>query len=279
MRKRILTSLAFVVGAMGTACAAPTFRAIPQAAASTPLIEKIAQASIQQSSGASVVTLPWRPHAVYDIPIRQGMFTTFQFPAGETIKEFAVSNPDSVQLHVDGGASVAMVKLITPVSSVATVITSRRVYYLRLDPALGAWYQGVSWSVPSSGVSPGTFAGLYSVPTLGGQGGAAPSPSEDSSASSIYTGTPNFQYTITGGGDVPFRPVAVWDNGRFTWVQFKPGLQELPALFADGPNGLEVVNYTVHANGTQLLVNRLMSKFVLKMGKSEMTVTAQSGGR
>lgn len=275
MRKRILTSLAFVISAMGTACAAPSFRAIPQATASTPLIDKIAQASIQQSSGASVVTLPWRPHAVYDIPIRQGMFTTFQFPAGETIKEFAVSNPDSVQLHVDGGASVAMVKLVTPVSSVATVITNRRVYYLRIDPALGPWYQGVSWSVPSNGVSAGTFAGIYSAPASSGQDAASQGEADDRSAAPIYTGTPNFQYAVKG--DAPFRPVAVWDNGRFTWVQFKPGLQELPALFADGPNGLEVVNYTVHANGTQLLVNRLMSKFVLKLGKSEITVTAQDG--
>lgn len=277
MRKRILTSLAFVVGAMNTVCAAPSFRAVPHAAAATSLIEKIAQASIQQSSGASVVTLPWRPHAVYDIPIRQGMFTTFQFPAGETIKEFAVSNPDSVQLHVDGGASVAMVKLVTPVSSVATVITNQRVYYLRIDPALGPWYQGVSWSVPSNGVSAGTFAGIYSAPASGGQGAASQGEGDDRSAAPIYTGTPNFQYTVNG--DAPFRPVAVWDNGRFTWVQFKPGLQELPALFADGPNGLEVVNYTVHANGTQLLVNRLMSKFVLKLGKSEITVSAQTGAK
>lgn len=273
MRKIILIPLVCLVQ---TAQAAPAFRTIQPSPVQPSLVEKIAQASIEQAAGANVVTLPWQPHRVYDIPIRQGMFTTFQFPTGESIKEFAVSSPDSVQLHVDGGASVAMLKLISPVSSVATVITNKRVYYMRIEPTQGAWYQGVSWSVPSGGIGAGSFAGIYTAPSSGASNAAVSG--EDASAAPIYTGTPNFQYAVSG--EASFRPVAVWDNGRFTWVQFKPGVQELPALFADGPNGLEIVNYTVHAHGTQLLVNRLMSKFILKLGKSEVVVTAQrDGGR
>ncbi len=253
------------------------FRTItPTPSASIPaLAAKIAQASVLQAGGASVVTLPWRPHAVFAIPIRQGMFTTFQFPAGETIQEFAVSSPDSVQLHVDGSAGVAMLKLVTPVASVATVITNKRVYYLRIEPVLeGSWYQGVSFSVPSDGVSAGGFGGLYVAPQRHTQGTTQALESLQAQAP-IYTGAPNFDYTVTKVvNNAPFKPVAIWDNGRFTWIQFSRQLQELPAVFADGPNGLEIVNYTVHDGGRQILVNRLMGRFVLKLGKEEVEVVA-----
>jgi type IV secretion system protein VirB9 len=248
--------------------------------------QRLADASTQQASGSSVVTLQWHPHEVFPVPIRQGMFTTFQFPAGEKIQEFVISAPDSVDLHVDAAAGVAMLKLKTPVASVATVVTNARVYYLRIEPALGAWDQGVSWDVPSAdALGGGNFAGgIFTAPAaaptvVATSPATAGAGAQDTSQAALY-GTPNFGYhvaKVTAGA--PFTPVAVWDNGRFTWIQFRKDLQELPAVFAVTPNGLEIVNYTVHNDGTQLLVNRLMPKFVLKLGKAEVTVVAGSGAQ
>lgn len=226
----------------------------------------------EQATGAQVVTLPWRAHKTYDIPIRVGMFTTFSFPKDEPIAQFAVSSPDAVQLQVNPSANVAMLKLSQPVTVIATVVTSKHIYYMQISPAPegGAWYQGVSWSFDEGGFGAGGFGGIYTAPTVAQATSA--SDAAASAAPSLYTGEPNFNYTITG--QAPFRPVAVWDNGRFTWIQFPSNLQELPALFATGPNGLQIVNYTVHNNGTQILVNRLLPEFVLKLGKEQVSVKA-----
>ncbi len=285
MRKHLLlVALSGLLPASGMAAPPQdqSFKAVVPEAASplSALADRLARASIQQAGGAGVVTLTWAPHAVYTIPIRQGMFTTFQFPSGEPIREFAVSSPDSVQLHVDSASGVAMLKLTAPVASVATVITTKHLYYLRIVPSQDDWYQGVSWSLPSGDLAAGDFSGgIYKAPGSAQQSDSAQSVIGDlKSQAPLFNGDPNFSYRVVKVvGDAPFAPAAVWDNGRFTWIQFRPGLRELPAVFSDGPNGLEIVNYTVHANGTQLLVNRLMDRFVLKLGKEEVVMAAGSG--
>ncbi len=239
-----------------------------------PLVQNVqaqlARITAQQATGAEVVTLTWHEHETYPIPIKVGMFTTIAFPKDEPVQQFAVSNPKAVELQVNAQANVAMLMLKQPVTVVATVVTTKHIYYLNIEPSAGAWYQGVNWAFDTEqGFGASTFGGgLYQA--------ATPTPSQGvpnaAPDNALFTGQPNFDYTISG--TAPFKPVAVWDNGRFTWVQFANNIQELPALFAKGPNGLEIVNYTIHNHNTQILVNRLMSQFVLKLGKSVITVTA-----
>jgi type IV secretion system protein VirB9 len=204
-------------------------------------------------------------------------FTTISIPTSEPIQQFAVSNPAAVQLQVNAPTNTAMVKLIQPITVVATIVTNSHIFYLNIVPAAegASWYQGVNWSFGTQSFGGSTFdSGIYTSAAGPGQaadGGASTAAAHDPAAD-LYTGQPNFDYRVSGSA--PFKPQAVWDNGRFTWIQFPKSVQELPALFVDGPNGLEIVNYTVHADGTQLLVNRLMPAFVLKLGKSEIRVTA-----
>lgn len=235
------------------------------------------------ATGAQVVTLPYGEHKTYQIPLRQGMFTTFVLPKDEPIQQFAVSDPGAVQLNVNAVTNTALLKLNASVAVVGTIVTTKHTFYLAIMPAgrNDAWYQGVSWAFGTDAFGSSTFGGGVFSPSgspssagvpLAGAAQAA-SPSTDNSQGDIYTGTPNFDYDVQG--NAPFKPVAIWDNGRFTWIQFARNVQELPALFIDGPNGLEIVNYTVHAGGTQLLVNRLMPKFVLKLGKVSVVVQAR----
>ena len=96
----------------------------------------------------------------------------------------------------------------------------------------------------------------------------------------IFTGSPNFDYTVEAGPNAAaIRPAAVYDNGRFTWIAFPSSAQAVPAVFYVGPNGKEVVNVAVLNGGTTLLVNRLMERFVLKLGEAEVTVRANRQSR
>lgn len=243
----------------------------------------LARQTTQISDGAEVVTFPWAANRVFTIAIRPAMFTTINFPRDESVQQFAVSDPAAVNLSVNQATNTAMVKLLKPQAVTATAVTSKRSYFMRVVPALdGPWSMGVYWSFDdaSTATAPfGSFANLAASTAPGlpsaqagfgpvGPGvGIAPSQSADG-------GEPNFGYQIQGSAN--FRPVAVWDNGRFTWIQFGAALQELPAVFAVHPrNGLQIVNYTVSAGGTQILVNRLMPEFVLKLGDEEVRVTAK----
>jgi type IV secretion system protein VirB9 len=246
---------------------------------------QIADMTSQMTDGAEIATLSWSPTRVFTIAIRPGMFTTINFPRDEAIQQFAVSDPGAVQLQVNATTNTAMVKLTRGQAVTATAVSTKRTYFLRFVPALnnGPWNQGVFWDVgdPKAVASPfGNFAssavgmagGVANVsPTLAATGpGVGVSPTADG-------GEPNFDYLITG--DAPFRPVAVWDNGRFTWIQFPRAMAELPAVFAVSKNGLSIVNYTVNANGTQILVNRLMPEFLLKLGEEDVHVNAKGSRR
>lgn len=78
-----------------------------------------------------------------------------------------------------------------------------------------------------------------------------------------------FNYKIEG--DAPFRPVSVFDDGKFTWIRMPAKLQELPALFGEEDKELTLVNYVV--KGDYILAQRLMDAGVLKLGKQQIRFT------
>lgn len=218
-----------------------------------------------QSSGAQVAVFPYRVNKIYQVDIKQGMFATFTFPRDEVIRQFAVSNPDAAEIIVNADTNAAMLRLTSALTMSATVVTDKRAYYLTVSPSSGAWHQGVSWSYDDEGAGAG-FG--YRAPA----GSRAPDDGIPEPEDAL-AGHPNFNYLIEG--DPAILPVAVWDNGRFTWIQFPNSVQSLPAVFYLGPDGPEVVNYTVTPNGRQVKVNRLMDSIMLRLGSQKATVTAR----
>lgn len=219
------------------------------------------------SGGAQVAVLPYRASRVYQVDIKPGMFTTFTFPRDEVIRQFAVSNPDAAEIMVNADTNAAMLRLTSTLTMSGTVVTDKRAYYLTISPATGAWHQGVSWSYDDEGVGGHGFG--YRAP-------AGSRPLVDTSVpepEDALAGHPNFEYHIEG--DAAILPATVWDNGRFTWIQFPKTVQSIPAVFYLGPDGPEVVNYVVTSSGRQIKVNRLMDRFMLRLGSQKATVTAR----
>lgn len=225
----------------------------------------ISEVSKSMASGAKVVTFQYRPTKIYEVSIKPGMFTTFTFPRGESIRQFALANPDAAEVEVNEDTGSAMLRLDAPVTMPATIVTNKATYYITIIPApTGQWHQGVSWSADSSA---GGGAGGFGFRSASADQATGPE-AEDSLA-----GQPNFNYNIEGDRSVA--PVAVWDNGRFTWIQFSDAVQSVPAVFFLGPNGAEVVNYVVQPGGKQIKVNRLMTKIMLRLGNQKSIVTAK----
>lgn len=219
------------------------------------------------SRGAQVVAFPYRQNKIYQVNIKPGMFTTFTMPKDEQIKQFAVSNPEAAEVMVNQDTNAAMLRLTGGVTLSATIVTDKRAYYLTISPSSDSWHQGVSWSHDADAV-----AGFgYRAPA-----GNSAAPAGDDGipqAEDSLAGHPNFNYRAEG--DASILPVAVWDNGRFTWIQFPDSVQSLPAVFYLGPDGPEVVNYTVATGGRQIKVNRLMDRIMLRLGSQKALVTAK----
>jgi type IV secretion system protein VirB9 len=231
-------------------------------------------------SGCNVATVPYRTNQKISIYPRAGRTVTLGFQPDEAISVVIWDQMVKGELveddytHPDGRNLTLRMKGLLPVTGLIT--TTQRRYFVHIIPTQeGLCQQGVVFAGNDSGAGAfNPFGSTATAPT----GVLNPSVSEVAAVArpgdDVFSGQPNFNYEVTG--EAAFKPVAVYDNGRFTWIQFSNANQSLPAVFYSGPNGLEIVNYTPLNNGLAIVVNRLMDKMVLKIGPQEVLIQAQA---
>ena len=213
-----------------------------------------------------LVVFRYHPDDSYVVLTRPGAVTHIALEPDETISAFALG--DTVQWIVQERGPHLFVKPVRAgLYTSATLVTSRRVYQLALrsGPEEGAWYQRVSWTHPV--LVAGGSAPLPASPRV-----SAATPSPDTGLPTLDLSRVEFGYRIDG--EAAFRPVAVFDDGRFTWFRLPAGLPEMPALFVFAPSGDidagELVNYL--ARGRWLVAQRIAPRFVLRLGREQVHV-------
>jgi type IV secretion system protein VirB9 len=85
----------------------------------------------------------------------------------------------------------------------------------------------------------------------------------------------NYRYALTGDSP-PWRPVAVYDDGRRVYVEFPRGIVqgEMPPIFVVGSEGeLQIVNSRIHQN--ILIVDRLFGAAELRLGSGNRQQTVR----
>lgn len=83
----------------------------------------------------------------------------------------------------------------------------------------------------------------------------------------------NFKYAIHVPA-IDFIPGKVWDDGRFTYIQFQtPGPRELPVFFElpFGTGKPELRNYVYTKDGS-MRIDGVFRRGVLKLGASEVVI-------
>ncbi len=79
----------------------------------------------------------------------------------------------------------------------------------------------------------------------------------------------NFNYTISGTDEIA--PVRIFDDGEFTYFEFKDKNAEVPAFFWVDANGEEsLINY--RTRGDYIVVERVASKYTLRHGRDIVCV-------
>ena len=83
----------------------------------------------------------------------------------------------------------------------------------------------------------------------------------------------NFKYAISGPYTIS--PIKIFDDGRFTYFEFRDKNAAVPAFFSVDDEGNEsIVNYQV--SGDYIVVERVESRFTLRHGKDIVCVFNES---
>ena len=134
------------------------------------------------------------------------------------------------------------------------VTTDRRTYLLELRSGEKPYMPSVAWAYPQPPASQ-----RQAVPTT---------PIIPAVA------TRDYRYGLTGDNP-PWKPVAVYDDGRRVYVEFPRGIVqgEMPPIFVLGADGeAQIANSRIHQN--VLIVDRLFGAAELRLGggKQQQTV-------
>ncbi|SFU90379.1 P-type conjugative transfer protein TrbG [Bradyrhizobium arachidis] len=186
------------------------------------------------------------PGQITDIALEEGEQLTGSGPiaAGDTVRwvvgDTESGSGDTRRVHI----------LVKPTrASIETnlvVNTDRRTYLIELRSRERPYMPSVAWYYPETVRERSRSVALKPI---------LPDPAQRVS-----------RYAIEGDSP-PWRPLAVYDDGRKVYVEFPQGIVqgEMPPLFVIGPDGkTELVNY--RAYGNVLIVDRLFAAAELRLG-------------
>ena len=193
------------------------------------------------------------PTEILTVP---GVPTDLQLAPHEKIMGLALG--DTLQWRVEELPGHLFLKPLRPdLFTAGTLVTNLRVYslVLRSTTPQGPWVMRVRWILDEekslSSPSGKTIHSLSLTPRH------------------VHT-----HYTIKG--EAEFRPLEVFDDGRFTWIDMGHP-QVLPAVFMVDDEGSRLVNYLLHP--PYFVVQRLMPHFLLKLGGTEVEVINPDYGK
>jgi type IV secretion system protein VirB9 len=221
---------------------------------------------IPMPADTKLVSFSFDSNNTYTILARPRNITDITLHKDEEIVAMALG--DTVQWMVNDAPGHVFIKPLHPdIVTSATLVTTKRTYQLSLrsSPENGKFYQRVAWDYPD-------------LIVLRTQQAARVKATVDMEkarldATVISPGLAvedlNFNYAIEG--DPEWKPSQVFDNGKFTWLRLRKS-QDMPAVFALGDDDkAELVNTNIR--GEYMIVQRILPKILLKLGKTEVKVT------
>ena len=204
----------------------------------------------------------YSPNDVFRYTGYYGYQGSIEFEDGETIDTISMGDTVSWQI-VPSGKRMFLKPTSPDATTNMTLITNKRLYFFELhareassinDPGL---VFTVKFLYPDSGSSI-LQSGSKSVP----QG-------PDLSRPEKY----NFNYTLSGATSIS--PIKVFDDGQFTYLEFKDKNAPIPAVFDVDKKGNEsIVNYQI--SGNYIVLEMIATKLTLRYGDAITCVFNES---
>lgn len=229
--------------------------------------EKIPLAGI---ADARIKTVAYSSNNVYRLEGHYGFTTIVEFSPKERIETIAIGDSDAWQVVKPRRQNIMFVKPLEPDADTdLTVITNKHIYTFQLDAQ-----KATSPDDPSL-----TFRLRFTYPDQGSSGLMSFSDRHERHDSvtgpRLTARNLNFNYAYSGARAL--RPERVFDDGKFTYFQFQPGM-ETPAIFAvDGNGHQSIVNFATEGN--YIVAERLARQFALRDGDNTTNVYDESYSR
>jgi type IV secretion system protein VirB9 len=214
---------------------------------------------------------PWSEGALYQVYTSPGQITDIALEPGESLTGAGpIAAGDTARWIIgdtESGSGITrrIHVLVKPTRADITtnlvITTDRRIYMLELRAGANPYMPAVAWAYPQL---PGSRQGVPATPVI------------------PAAAARNYRYALSGGNP-PWRPIAVYDDGRRVYVEFPRGIVqgEMPPLFVIGSEGeLQIANSRIYQN--ILIVDRLFGAAELRLGSGDHQQTvriSRSDGR
>ena len=215
----------------------------------------------------AIQVYPWSEGALYQVYAAPGQITDIALELGESLAGAGpIAAGDTARWIIgdtESGSGMTrrvhvLVKPSRPdITTNLIITTDRRTYMLELRSGQKSYMPAVSWAYPRV---PGSKDSTAATPLI--QAMAAR----------------NYRYGLSGDNP-PWKPVAVYDDGRRVYVEFPRGIVqgEMPPIFVIGPEGeAQIANCRIHRN--LLIVDRLFGAAELRLGSGRTQQTVRIGG-
>ncbi|HJO65953.1 MAG TPA: P-type conjugative transfer protein TrbG [Sphingomonas sanguinis] len=214
----------------------------------------------------AIQVYPWSEGALYQVYAAPGQITDIALEPGESLTGAGpIAAGDTARWIIgdtESGSGVTrrvhiLVKPSRPdITTNLVVTTDRRTYMLELRSGEKPYMPAVAWSYPQ--LPAGQRQNVPATPVI---------PSATAR---------NYRYVLTGTGNPPWKPVAVYDDGRHVFVEFPAGIVqgEMPPLFVIGPDGeAQIANSRIYRH--ILIVDRLFGSAELRLGSGDRQQTVR----
>lgn len=198
----------------------------------------------------------YNPDDVFKFVGYYGYQANIEFAEGEIVDTISMGDTIAWQV-VPSGKRIFLKPMEPDATTNMTVITNKRMYFFELHAE-----EAIDINDPKM-----VFAVRFLYPEDNGGG------VQHFSTSSLPDLTQpekyNFDYTISGSDTIS--PLKIFDDGEFTYFQFKDKNAEVPAFFmVDSELKESIINYRVA--GDYIVVERVSSRFTLRNGNDIVCV-------
>lgn len=198
---------------------------------------------------------PYSAEQVYRLYGYVGYQIDIEFAHDESFIGLAAGDIDGISFEAKGN-HLFLKPRVARVDTNLTVLTNRHQYEFDYSVLPGP---------PDPALGEVIFALRFTYPENRQQGAAAVAAKEITGAfARVSRERPrNYDYWYCGRPEL--KPVAAWDDGVRTWIQFG-ARAELPAIFVQNADGTEsLVNFSVSQG--DIVVQRIAPRFVLRRGR------------
>ena len=234
----------------------PRFQALFAACVLTTAVASSALATQTPRPGAvdpRIRTVAYDADQVVRLTGYFGIQTMLEFAPDERIENVSIGDAMGWQVTPNKKANLLFLKPLDRTAATnMTVVTDRRRYVFELVVA-----------APKASTKDLAYVVRFLVPAPAPVAVAAPSPPPAAPVAR------NNAYSVKG--DAAIQPAKVFDDGAATYFAW-PERADLPAVFVVGADGVEGLANAVVRDG-YLVVDQLAPRFVLRSGKSSLTVT------